>query len=68
MKNLILSMVLFVAVMNPIQVMAKEIFITTKQNAQTIVTYMLDERNLKVIDVIPLDNSKDGYVKIIYEK
>jgi len=67
MKKLILSMVLFVAIINPIACMANEFFVTSKFNTQKILNEM-KERKWNIIDVVPLDNDKDGYVKIIYWK
>jgi len=66
MNKLILSMVLFVAVMNPIQIMAKQFLVTNKGSAQEALN-MIRDRKFTTIDVIALDNDKYGYVKIIYE-
>ena len=67
MKKLILSILLCIAVLNPIQAMAKECYVCAKWEAGKII---LDLKKLgwKVTDVQALDNQSNGYVKLFYEK
>lgn len=67
MKKLILTLTFFVAVVSPIQMMAKEFYVEAKINAQDTLNIMR-EKKITVIDVVPLDNAQFGYVKIIYER
>lgn len=66
MKKLIISLILCICVMKPLVIFSYQFEIILKEWAQ-MQQIKLKDKGYKIIDILPLDNEKHGYVKIIYE-
>ncbi len=68
MKKLLLSLVVFAAAFNPMQVMAEHVIskIVLKQDADLLLT-VIYKNDCEVVKIESLDQDKDGYVLIVYK-
>lgn len=67
MKKLILSALFCIAILSPIQAMAKPYHkIVQKQDADLLLA-IISKNDCNLIELRSLDNHKDGYILVIYE-